>query len=110
MLRHHLQIPSAASTAALCQPGSWGGTLECRPVQKPNLGLSDSTAKLKPAKASMGWDNPLVEDFPPLFDQLLDSEDEYRGGEAEEDHNLDLLNDKNKEDDEDGILPPTQTS
>lgn len=64
---------------------------------KDNPCLSDSVAKPKPSTASMSWGNRSVEDFPPLFDQLLDSEDEYGGGGPEED-------------DEDAILPLTPTS
>lgn len=58
--------------------------------------LSDSATKLEPVKASMSWYK--LEDFPPLFDQLLDSVDECGGGEAEEDDILDLLSDENEED------------
>ncbi|XP_029963540.1 uncharacterized protein LOC115400030 [Salarias fasciatus] len=77
---------------------------------KADPSLSDSAAKPKRAIANLDWANPPVEDFPPLFDQLLDSEDEHGGGHEEEDDNMDLLNDDNEEDDEDAILPPTPAS
>ncbi|XP_029965627.1 uncharacterized protein LOC115401518 [Salarias fasciatus] len=77
---------------------------------KADPSLSESAAKPKRAIANLDWANPPVEDFPPLFDQLLDSEDEHGGGHEEEDDNLDLLNDDNEEDDEDAILPPTPAS
>lgn len=52
----------------------------------------------------MCWDNPQVEDFSPLFDQLLALDDKCGGGEVEEDDILDLFNDENKEDDEDAMV------
>ncbi len=75
-----LQIPSAASTAALCQPGSWSGASDCRPVQK--LAPASPTARQSRSRLRLAWARitPPVEDFPPLFDQLLDLEDEYGGG------------------------------
>lgn len=64
----------------------------------------------KAAKANACWGD-IVEDpkaeFPPLFDQLLDSGGEHRDGEDDDDVNLELLGDEN---DEDAIFPPAQTS
>lgn len=46
-------------------------------------------------------------EFPPMFSQLLDSEDS--GEDNEDDFSLDLLANETEKDDEDNIVPPAQS-